>query len=90
MSYEIYPSCFQYCSSVIFWRILLQYVQFLLVIPVESVRWTIIIITGAASASFVALNLRSSMQGNDLTLVVVAAFILQMGLALFIKMWFFA
>ncbi|XP_058207164.1 uncharacterized protein LOC131320464 [Rhododendron vialii] len=64
--------------------------SFLLVIPVESVRWTIIIITGASSASFVALNLRSSMQGNDLTLVLVAAFILQMGLALFIKMWFFA
>ncbi|KAF7147617.1 hypothetical protein RHSIM_Rhsim03G0136700 [Rhododendron simsii] len=64
--------------------------SFLLVIPVDSVRWTIIIITGAASASFVALNLRSSMQGNDLTLVLVAAFILQMGLALFIKMWFFA
>ncbi|KAH7855562.1 hypothetical protein Vadar_026270 [Vaccinium darrowii] len=59
--------------------------SFLLVIPVEFVRWTIIIITGAASASFVALNLRSSIHGNDLKLVLVAAFVLQMGLAVFIK-----
>ncbi|KAL7253233.1 hypothetical protein ACSBR1_007712 [Camellia fascicularis] len=64
--------------------------SFLLVIPVEFLRWIIIIITGAASATFVALNLRSHIEGNnDLTMVLVAAFILQMGLALFIKMWFF-
>ncbi|KAL6977402.1 hypothetical protein U1Q18_026200 [Sarracenia purpurea var. burkii] len=64
--------------------------SFLLVIPVEFLRWTIIVLVGAASASFVALNLRSYIEGNDLSLVVVAAFILQLGLALFIKMWFFA
>lgn len=64
--------------------------SFLLVIPVEFLRWIIIIITGGASATFVALNLRSHIEGNnDLTMVLVAAFILQMGLALFIKMWFF-
>lgn len=64
--------------------------SFLLVIPVEFLRWIIIIITGGASATFVALNLRSHIAGNnDLTMVLVAAFILQMGLALFIKMWFF-
>ncbi|XP_057475548.1 uncharacterized protein LOC130763625 isoform X1 [Actinidia eriantha] len=62
----------------------------LLVIPFEFIRWTIIIIAGAASASFVAMNLRSHIEGNDLMMVPVAAFVLQMGLALFIKMWFFA
>ncbi|GFY83592.1 integral membrane Yip1 family protein [Actinidia rufa] len=63
---------------------------FLLVIPVEFLRWTLVIITGAASASFVALNLRSYAEGNDLKVVLVAAFVLQLSLALFIKMWFFA
>ncbi|XAR71984.1 hypothetical protein NMG60_11018462 [Bertholletia excelsa] len=64
--------------------------SFLLVIPVEFLRWVIILITGVASASFVGLNLKSYIEGNDLTVVLVAAFILQMGLALFIKIWFFA
>ncbi|KAA8539677.1 hypothetical protein F0562_026369 [Nyssa sinensis] len=62
----------------------------LLVIPVEFLRWIIIIISGAASAYFVAGNLKSSIGGgSDLTVVLVAAFVLQVGLALFIKMWFF-
>uniref|UniRef100_A0A5B7B2A6 Protein YIP n=1 Tax=Davidia involucrata TaxID=16924 RepID=A0A5B7B2A6_DAVIN len=63
--------------------------SFLLVIPVEFLRWTIIIISGTASACFVALNLKSYVEGSDLTVVLVAAFVLQVGLALFIKMWFF-
>lgn len=62
----------------------------LLLIPVEFLRWTIILATGAASSSFVALNLKSYIESNDITLVVVAAFVLQMGLAIFIKAWFFA
>ncbi|KAG5533365.1 hypothetical protein RHGRI_027525 [Rhododendron griersonianum] len=62
----------------------------LLIIPVEFIRWTVIIITGAASASFVTLNLKSYVAGDDLTVVLIAAFILQLGLAIFIKMWFFA
>lgn len=64
--------------------------SFLLVIPVEFIRWTIIIITGAVSAAFVVLNLKSYVVANDLTMVLVAACVLQMGLAIFIKMWFFA
>ncbi|XP_052195832.1 uncharacterized protein LOC127803561 [Diospyros lotus] len=62
----------------------------LLVIPVEFIRWLIILVSGVASATFVASNLRSYIEGRDLTVVLVAAFVLQMGLALFIKMWFFA
>ncbi|XP_022765095.1 protein YIPF1 homolog isoform X2 [Durio zibethinus] len=63
---------------------------FLLLIPVEILRWIIILIAGTASACFVALNLRSYIEGaNDLTMMVVAAFLLQMALAIFIKVWFF-
>ncbi|KAL3521141.1 hypothetical protein ACH5RR_019290 [Cinchona calisaya] len=62
--------------------------SFLLIIPFEFLRWTVILASGAASAVFVALNLKSYIQ-NDLTLVLVAAFVLQIGLAIFIKMWFF-
>lgn len=62
---------------------------FLLLIPVEILRWIIILIAGTASACFVALNLRTYIEGNDLSLMVVAAFLLQMALAIFIKVWFF-
>ncbi|GMH04247.1 hypothetical protein Nepgr_006086 [Nepenthes gracilis] len=64
--------------------------SFLLVIPVEFLRWMIIILAGGSSAFFVALNLRSYLEGNDLNVVLVAAFILQLGLALFFKIYFFA
>lgn len=63
--------------------------QILLMIPVEFLRWIVILISGAASASFVALNLRSYVETNDVTVVLLAAFLLQMALAIFIKMWFF-
>ncbi|KAK7276318.1 hypothetical protein RIF29_17457 [Crotalaria pallida] len=63
--------------------------SFLLMIPFEFLRWTIIIATGGASACFVALNLKSYMEGNDLSVAIVAAFFLQIALAVFIKVWFF-
>ncbi|KAM6582316.1 hypothetical protein CsatB_009318 [Cannabis sativa] len=63
--------------------------SFLLVIPVEFLRWLIIILTGAASACFVATNLKSYIEGSDLKIVVVAAFALQLALGVFIKVWFF-
>ncbi|KAE9606144.1 hypothetical protein Lal_00025098 [Lupinus albus] len=63
--------------------------SFLLMIPFEFLRWTIIIATGASSATFVALNLRSYIEGNDLSVAIVAAFLLQIALAVFIKVWFF-
>ncbi|KAK2430848.1 protein YIPF1 protein [Trifolium repens] len=64
--------------------------SFLLIIPVEFLRWIITLLTGVASASFVALNLRSYIEGNDLSVTIIAAFFLQIGLAVFIKAWFFA
>lgn len=63
--------------------------SFLLVVPVEFLRWLIIVLTGAASACFVALNLRSYMAGSDLTVLVIASFVLQLALAIFIKVKFF-
>lgn len=67
----------------------LGYFQFLLLIPVEFLRWVIILLTGVASASFVALNLRSYIEGNELSVAIIAAFLLQIALAIFIKVWFF-
>ncbi|BAT85989.1 hypothetical protein LR48_Vigan03g254200 [Vigna angularis] len=64
--------------------------SFLLLVPVGILRWIIIILTGVASASFVALNLRSFIDGNDVSVAVIAAFFLQIALAVFIKVRFFA
>ncbi|KAJ0262384.1 Protein YIP [Hirschfeldia incana] len=61
-----------------------------LLIPVEFLRWVIILLAGGASSCFVSLNLRSYLEAsNDLTVVVAAAFGLQMILSIFIKVWFF-
>ncbi|VVB02777.1 unnamed protein product [Arabis nemorensis] len=61
-----------------------------LLIPVEFLRWVIILLAGSASSCFVALNLRSYLEtNNDVTVVVAAAFGLQMFLSIFIKVWFF-
>ncbi|RWR86141.1 protein YIPF1 [Cinnamomum micranthum f. kanehirae] len=63
--------------------------SFLLVVPAEFFRWIIIIAAGSASACFVALNMKSYIPGNDLTVVVVSALALQLALAIFIKICFF-
>lgn len=64
--------------------------QFLLIIPVEFLRWTITIAAATTSASFVALNLRTYVQSDDLMIILVASFALQAALTIFIKMWFFS
>ncbi|KAF2611925.1 hypothetical protein F2Q70_00008642 [Brassica cretica] len=61
-----------------------------LLIPVEFLRWVIILLAGGASSCFVALNLRSYLEAsNDLTVVLAVAFGLQMVLSIFIKVWLF-
>jgi len=61
-----------------------------LLIPVEFLRWGVILLAGGASSCFVALNLRSYLEAsNDVTVVAAVAFGLQMFLSLFIKVWFF-
>ncbi|KAK7300761.1 hypothetical protein RJT34_11611 [Clitoria ternatea] len=64
--------------------------SFLLMIPVEIIRWIIIILSGVTSASFVAVNLMTYVEGNELSVAIIAAFLLQICLAIFIKVWFFA
>jgi hypothetical protein len=66
-----------------------EYFQFLLVIPVEVLRWIIILAAGIDSGMFVATNLKTLVEPNDLTIMVVAAFFLQLALAIFFKVWFF-
>ncbi|MFQ6647054.1 hypothetical protein Gotur_019527 [Gossypium turneri] len=84
IAYSLMPPRFCNCRSH------LENLKFLLLIPVEFLRWIIILITGTASSCFVALNLRSYIEGgNDLTIIVIAAFLLQMALSIFIKVWFF-
>ncbi|CAI0411175.1 unnamed protein product [Linum tenue] len=61
----------------------------LLVIPVEFLRWLIILGAGADSACFVTANLKTYVGGGDLTIVLAASFLLQLALAIFIKAWFF-
>ncbi|XP_038988429.1 protein YIPF1 homolog [Phoenix dactylifera] len=61
----------------------------LLVAPVEIVRWIVIILAGAASSWFVALNLKAYTDGSDLMVLIVSALLLQFALALFIKIFFF-
>lgn len=61
----------------------------LLVIPVEILRWIIAVVSGFLSACFVAFNLRSYIEGSNLTLILIAAFVLQLALGIFIKMEFF-
>ncbi|KAL4378357.1 hypothetical protein GQ457_02G022590 [Hibiscus cannabinus] len=62
----------------------------LLLIPVEIVRWFVILVAGSVSSCFVALNLRSYFgDSHDVGAMSVAAFGLQMALAILIKVWFF-
>lgn len=63
----------------------------LLVIPVEILRWIIILFAGTASAYFIGLNLKPYTNGqHDLFLWIICASVLQFALAIFIKVFFFA
>ncbi|EPS71712.1 hypothetical protein M569_03049 [Genlisea aurea] len=64
--------------------------SFLLVIPIELLRWILILVAGLASATFVALNLKSYVQNADFPVVAGSAFLLQLALSIFIKVWFFS
>ncbi|KAJ6902180.1 hypothetical protein NC651_019838 [Populus alba x Populus x berolinensis] len=63
--------------------------SFLLVVPIEAFRWIVILVAGVDSGMFVASNLKTLVEGNDLAIMVVAAFFLQLALAIFFKVWFF-
>lgn len=62
----------------------------LLIFPTEFLRWTVIALAGLVTASFVALNMRSCMSGSDKWMTAaISAFLMQMCLALVIKLCFF-
>eukprot|EP01018_Ginkgo_biloba_P028781 Gb_03431 [translate_table: standard] len=65
--------------------------SFLLIFPNEILRWIVIALAGLASASFIALNMRSYIRtaSDNWTIAVVSSFLLQLCLALVIKLCFF-
>ncbi|KAJ1686484.1 hypothetical protein LUZ63_017874 [Rhynchospora breviuscula] len=62
----------------------------LLIIPVEILRWIIILLAGGASSWFVSSNFKYYVEGIDMAALVVCALLLQFALAIFIKVFFFA
>lgn len=65
--------------------------QCLSIVPVEIFRWVIAGAAGFMSATFVALNLRSHIvsAGERWFLIVAGIFLLQSGLAVILKLYFF-
>ncbi|ONK76889.1 uncharacterized protein A4U43_C02F900 [Asparagus officinalis] len=62
----------------------------LLVIPVEFIRWIIIILAGTASSWFIYENLKVyTEESHDLMVLVASALVLQFALAIFVKVFFF-
>ncbi|KAG0454842.1 hypothetical protein HPP92_023780 [Vanilla planifolia] len=61
------------------------------VVPIEIFRWVIVGIAGLMSSCFVALNLRNhiSSAGERWFLIVLVIFLLQMALAVVLKLYFF-
>lgn len=65
--------------------------QCLSIVPVEIFRWVIAGVAGFMSATFVALNLRTHIKsaGERWFLIVAGIFLLQLGLAVVLKLYFF-
>uniref|UniRef100_A0A0E0HFG8 Pentatricopeptide repeat-containing protein n=1 Tax=Oryza nivara TaxID=4536 RepID=A0A0E0HFG8_ORYNI len=59
-------------------------------IPVEFLRWVIIILLGGASSWVISLNLKECTEGADMMVLIASAAVLQFAVALFIKVFFFA
>lgn len=65
--------------------------QCLSVVPLDIFRWVIAGVAGFMSASFVALNLKAHIEsaGERWFLIVVAIFLLQVALAIALKIYLF-
>ncbi|OVA07926.1 Yip1 domain [Macleaya cordata] len=61
------------------------------VVPIEPVRWAVVGVAGFMSATFVALNLRAHIMsaGERWFLIVAGIFLLQLGLAVVLKLYLF-
>ena len=60
-------------------------------VPIEVFRWVVAGVAGFMSAAFVALNLRTHIKsaGERWFLIVAAIFVLQLALAVVLKLYFF-
>ena len=67
------------------------WMQCLSVVPLDIFRWVIAGVAGFMSASFVALNLKAYIEsaGERWFLIVVAIFLLQVALAIALKVYLF-
>uniref|UniRef100_A0A0E0HFH0 DYW domain-containing protein n=1 Tax=Oryza nivara TaxID=4536 RepID=A0A0E0HFH0_ORYNI len=65
-------------------------IQVVVLIPVEFLRWVIIILLGGASSWVISLNLKECTEGADMMVLIASAAVLQFAVALFIKVFFFA
>eukprot|EP00249_Psilotum_nudum_P008977 c21632_g1_i1 orf=395-1237(+) len=65
--------------------------SFISVVPIEIFRWVVAGVAGFVSASFLAINLRSHIrtQSDRWFLIAISSFLLQLGLALVLKLYFF-
>lgn len=65
--------------------------QCLSIVPLDIFRWVIAGVAGLMSASFVALNLKTHIEsaGERWFLIVVAIFLLQVALAIALKIYLF-
>jgi protein YIPF1/2 len=65
--------------------------QLLSIVPIEIFRWVIAGVAGFMSATFVAMNLRAHIvnAGERWVLIVAGIFLLQLGLAVLLKLYFF-
>ncbi|KAH7438033.1 hypothetical protein KP509_05G102000 [Ceratopteris richardii] len=65
--------------------------SFLSAVPIEIFRWVIVGVAGFASATFLALNMRSHIksQSDRWLIFVTISFLLQVGMALVLKLYFF-
>ena len=66
--------------------------QFLSAVPIEIFRWVMVGLAGLASATFLALNMRSHIktQSDRWFLIVTGTFVLQLGLAFVLKLYLFS
>lgn len=65
--------------------------QFLSVVPWDIMRWVVVGIAGLLSAAFLAINIRSHIKtaSERWFLIVTGSAVLQLGLALVLKLYFF-
>lgn len=77
---------FSFCFFLLYSRL-----QFLSIVPLEVLRWIIVMAGTAVSAFFLGMNLKAQItQGHEMWLPITAgAMLLQAGLGVLLKIYFF-